>query len=448
MTVPSPDPHDVHEPPPPTARVLTVGLIGVGLVVVAFVLGLATGAPRRGFDTHPWDGPRALLSAVGLLLAGCAVSMRPGWAGGWLCGAAAGLLGYGFGAPEPVGTGWYEVPPRNWYAAVPNSWDSVQLFFGVGGAVGLVGAVWNRLPRRAVYSLILVGVAFHFAGILSAITSPPPTPWLTDQYWKRVSRPYLQFAYMNNAYQFYSPDPGPATEMWVCLEYRPEGSANDPDAPKECAWVYVPRREQHYIDPLGLTYYRHLSITENIAQFQSSNPSSASEQLQVINRRARVANVPGTDGGIPRLSANDESERRVPVDLVSRHILPSFARHFAHAHARPGQEVTSVKIYRTLHVIIPLGQFRGFDPAYGRTVPPTSPYSPSLYLPYFQGDFTAKGELKDPQAPMLYWLVPIWSRTAEPPPLSKAEYRKRGGFPHYFRDYVSEHAGCPRPTED
>ena len=67
--------------------------------------------------------------------------------------------------------------------------------------------------------MILAGMAFHFAGILSAITSPPPTPPVTDQYWRRVAREYLMFAYMNNAYQFYSPDPGPACELWVCFEY-------------------------------------------------------------------------------------------------------------------------------------------------------------------------------------------------------------------------------------
>src|SRR5881275_1283887 len=123
MSVQSPPPVDLEEPPPPTERVLTVGLIGVGLVASAFILGLASGAPLRGFDAHWADGPRAVLCAVGLLLAGCAVSMRPSWYGGWLCAAAAGLIGYGGGGPPPAGTDWYIAPPRNWYAAVPNAWD-------------------------------------------------------------------------------------------------------------------------------------------------------------------------------------------------------------------------------------------------------------------------------------------------------------------------------------
>ena len=47
-------------------------------------------------------------------------------------------------------------------------------------------------------------------GLANAITSPPATPWLTTQTWVRLFRPHLEFCYVNNAYQFYSPQPGPA----------------------------------------------------------------------------------------------------------------------------------------------------------------------------------------------------------------------------------------------
>jgi hypothetical protein len=445
MTVPlNPPPADLEEPPPPTGRVLTVGLVGVGLVLTAFVLGLATNAPRQGFDTHPWEGPRALVSIAGLFLAGCAVSMRPRWYGGWLCAAAAGLLGYGLGAPPPYATEWHVAPPRDWFAAVPNSWDSIQLFFGVAAMISAIGALVTRLPVQVGYAVALCWVAFHFAGITSAITSPPPSPWLADQYWKRVAKRYLQFAYFNNAYQFYSPDPGPACELWACLEYKSPGSEDDPEAPKDCAWAYIPRRKEHYQDPLGLTYYRRLSLAERVAQYVGPNyvPLAVEEQ-QVFSRRQRAA----SDGYIPRRGWRDELEHRVPNELVTRHILPSFARHLAHDYVPPGKELKAVKIYRTLHLIADLVQFHGYDPGTGRNAsPPMSPYNASLYLPYFQGEFTPQGELVDSTDPLLYWLVPIMPE--HPVPLDRDQYQKSGGFSYYFADYVSKHAGCPRPTEE
>ena len=66
-------------------------------------------------------------------------------------------------------------------------------------------------------------------------------------------------------------------------------------------------------------------------------------------------------------------------------------------------------------------------------------------MPYYQGEFDPAGNLKDPQAPLLYWLVPIVPH--DTPPTSAAEYRARGGFNRYFIDYVSIHAGCPRPLD-
>ena len=441
MTAHAYPPADLHEPPPPTRRVLTVGLIGVGLVAAALVVGLATGAPLRGFDPHWADGPRALLAALGLLLAGCAVSMRPRWSGGWLCAAAAGIVGYGFGAPPPAGTDWYLVPPRDWYAGVPNAWDSVQLFFGVAGLIGLIGAAWNWLPRRVTLGLILAGVAFHFAGILSAITSPAPTPFLADQYWRRVARPYLQFAYMNNAYQFYSPDPGPACEIWAAIEYRPEGAApNDPDAPRQCAWVVIPTRAEHWKDPLGVSYYRRLSLTENTAQIYRQGYFLPPAEAALVEQRRQ-----SEDARIPRYG-QQAVQRIVPVDLVTRQVLPSYARHLAHAHpAPPGRKVTAVKIYRVQHAIVNPEQFVGYDSLTNSRMPPWGPYNASLYMPYFQGEFAPDGTLKNSQAAMLYWMVPIVPHAT--PPVSRQKYRASGGFKRYFRDYVSEHAGCPRPVE-
>ncbi|MSR53527.1 MAG: hypothetical protein EXS09_09605 [Gemmataceae bacterium] len=437
---PSPIDASLDEPPVSTHTIWVIGLIGLGLTLVAFVTGVVFGAPRQGFGVHPSDGPRALLAIVGFLVAGCAVSMRPGWYGGWLCAAACGVIGYGFGGSPPAGTEWYLAPPRDWHSALPNSWDSVQLYFGVGGVACLIGAIWTRLPRKAIFCLVLLGVGYHFSSILSAITSPPPTPLVSDHYWARVARPYVQFAYMNNAYQFYSPDPGPACQLWACIEYKTE----DPDGPKDFNWITVVDRKNEYIDPLGLTYYRRLSITENTTQSMPAGYSPlAEEHEKILARRALAAR-----DRIPRTFLNENLEYLLPNHLISRQILPSYARHIAHHLAQPGKAVKSVKIYRVIHSSIKLNLFRGFDPSTGEKVEGFSPYDPSLYLPFFQGEFDANGRLVDPTAEMLYWYVPILKERPLPPGgWNSPEYHRNGGFKKYYRDYVSEHAGCPRPQE-
>ena len=72
---------------------------------------------------------------------------------------------------------------------------------------------------------------------------------------------------MNNAYQFYSPDPGPASEVWACIEFGPPGEAKEGERKVQPVhrWMKVPKRPQHWRDPLGQTYYRRLALTEQIA---------------------------------------------------------------------------------------------------------------------------------------------------------------------------------------
>jgi hypothetical protein len=144
-------------------------------------------------------GVRVILCVIGMIIAGAAVTMRPRWFAAWLIAAiASGLAGFGF----------------------PATWDSFRLvafvFAGLAAAGAAIAATppgWRILP-------ISVAVLYHFSGIFSAVTNPPPSPFMTQQSWTLFFRPYLQFAYLNNAYQFYSPDPGPASEVWFCIEYE------------------------------------------------------------------------------------------------------------------------------------------------------------------------------------------------------------------------------------
>src|SRR5438128_1842535 len=114
-------------------------------------------------------------------------------------------------------------------------WDSAALLFRIATVLAAVGAVVVLLPsvgRRIVISLVIL---FHFGGIITAVTSVNPSPWVITQLWTSVYRPYLYFMWLNNAYHFYSPEPGPANLMWFCIEYEP-----DPDGTKNFRWVLVP----------------------------------------------------------------------------------------------------------------------------------------------------------------------------------------------------------------
>jgi hypothetical protein len=59
--------------------------------------------------------------------------------------------------------------------------------------------------------------------------------------------------------------------------------------------------------------------------------------------------------------------------------------------------VIGVKIYRVVHNLPTAKEIaEGLNPA-----------EKHFYYPYFQGEFTPDGELKNPQDPYLYWLIPI-----------------------------------------
>ncbi len=465
MTAHDSPPDDLCEPPASTTRVLTIGSLGVGFVALALVTGLVTGAPLKGVEPHSADTIRALLSVIGLVVAGSAVSLRPKWFVGWLLYSAAGFLGYGAGTAPPEGTEWFLVPPRNWVAGVPNSWDSVQTFFLVaGGCAGLIGAAFclapafvnflratagsaplkaSRVPLKLVQVALLAWVAFHFAGILSAITSPAPSSWLTDQYWKRVSWRYLYFTYLNNAYQFYSPEPGPATYIWICIEYQtPETSEVDDQGfpkppPKDCQWVYVPERPKDVRDPLGLTFYRRLSLTENVTHIQPVGYQFLQTEWEQVQRRRLAATT------IPKERLPDNMQYHNPVQLVSLQILPSYAKYFAQSYADPAKEVKGIKIYRVAHALIELNQIKGSVAPDGSRVAPIGPYNSVLFQPIYLGEFDKHGRLKNPTDPLLYWRIPIFVK--RPHPDSQEEYERRGGYAAHYSDFVSEHAGCPRP---
>jgi hypothetical protein len=259
---------------------------------------------------------------------------------------------------------------------------------------------------------LTVLVLFHFGGIVTAVTHPNPTPWLTEQVWGRVYRPYLQFCYLNNAYHFYSPEPGPASQLWFEISYSDGGHR----------WVKVPRRPQDVADPLSVEYYRLLSITE-ATNLPTPPLMLGPGEFKAAARRRQQAGIP-FDPETP-----DAAQYQQPIDHVRKFILPSYARYAARVYAKEGAEVTGVRIYRVTHIILLPTHF-----ADG-----ISPYDPTTYRPYYQGKFDKDGNLLDPLDPMLYWLVPILQQPKPTVTVMPNRGLKAGEYD--VKDYVKVHAG-------
>lgn len=307
-------------------------------------------------------GSQALLLVVpGLLATGAAVAIRP--RSSLVLGGAAvsGLLGC-------------------WGLA---AWDSAQLLVGVLSAVAAFAAVVLLLPRMVQRAIVSVLIVVHFVGILSAVASVPPTPALMNWAWAYFYRPYLQFMYLNNAYHFYSPEPGPGTLVWFYVRYD-DGSAD---------WYKIPDRSQN---PLILEYQRRLSLAESVNQLQPAAPVAP----ELVQRRALAAKA---DGIQPYPGMDASMQRREP-NTFSKDKVKTYARYVAHLKAREtGKTVRSVKVYRVVHGIPkPEEIAAGADPTQGH-----------FYYPYYQGEFTPDGEMIDPNDPYLYWIIPI-VRTHDP----------------------------------
>ncbi len=392
-------------PPYEWASARRVALAGVGLLAAAAALGLVATA----IDAPPewWGhGLRLVLVLAGALTAGSAVSMRPDLWQAWALGCAAATLAV-------VGT--------------PAHWDSFRLLFGVMAAVAGVWAALRLGPARFRLPVLSALVLFHFGGIFLATTTPPTTPWLTEQVFVRVYNPYLQFLYLRNAYHFYSPEPGPASVLVFLL--KTDTGATDPQTglPKYTTrWVVMPRRPADVKDPLGLTYFRRLSITEQVARSAPglALPTNYFEKSDVLQRRNAV-NIPP-----PRGRDEVVVQYRLPQSDVARYVLPSYASHVILENTADKNEArrTTVKVYRLEHNVMSVEEFANPRKLEGVN---SNPFHPVTYRPYFLGEFNAAGDLVDPQEPMLYWQVPLVPRARGP---KDPEYRRD------FIDYLSIHA--------
>ena len=219
-----------------------------------------------------------------------------------------------------------------------------------------------------------------------ATTSPPVSPWLTDQLFRRVFNPYLQFVYLRNAYHFYSPEPGPASVIAYFLKTE---TGTDPLTGKKrykTQWVVLPTRPTDIRDPMGLGYYRILALNEQLARGSHSlaAPSDQFEKTEMWYRRYNKSAV------IPYHPVEAQVlQYKLPPPDVMRYLLPSYSQHVILENT-PDKETaakTTVKIYRMEHRNLP-----GSQMAEGQ-----NPYHPGTYRPFFLGEFDVLGRLVNPQ---------------------------------------------------
>jgi hypothetical protein len=295
-----------------------------------------------------------------------------------------------------------------------DDWDTMRLFLRVLTVVGLAGAglvlVSTRL-RRLVLSFLFV---LHFAGISNACLAAAPSPWLIQQTWIRIFRPYLEFMYLNNAYHFYAPEPGPASYLWFRLIYTDE---ND----KEQGWWYkvpdIDDKGRHH-HPVALEYQRFLALTESVAPYDNppawvyTNDFGILEVHPFYRNRlnlrpdTHVGDAPTAHPRIPLHPLIPQVSQVIIPSESSRRLLASYARFVARKFDKhPEHEnwtFKSVKVYRVIHWIPTVEWF----------VLRQSPADPVLYRPFYMGNYDAQGQVLDAEwgpkrDPYLFWLVPI-----------------------------------------
>jgi hypothetical protein len=308
------------------------------------------------------------------------------------------------------------------YMAMAESWDSGRIFLSALIALALVGAVLVLLPRAGRRIAVLVLVLLHFGGIITSVTAVPPrnepAPWISMQLWTHFYRPYLMFAYLTNAYHFYSPDPGPPTLLWFHVEYADDSAR----------WIKLPNRHE---SPVGLHHQRMLAaaesayqpiigpplLAEQIAPWEQKFgrkyellPGIPHDSAQEIARRRQI-------GGVTSMFVDPQDNRPAPLYLLgdevppmlnqysepqetARRLLASYARHIARTSPdpkNPHNAVQAVRVYRVIHTLISPRELNE-----GK-----NPLDETTFVPTYMGKYDLDGRLLDPKDPFLFWHIPI-----------------------------------------
>ena len=385
-------------------------LLGGALAAVIAACALAQFFPEPpptetvSLGTSGWT--RLILVAVAAILVGQALRQSVAWHGGWpdwpkscpamlICLLGAGVLLAGEQALK--GRAGDEInryriddgPGIVLQWRHPGQLDSMGLLCRGGAVCALAGAFLLLLPESGRRVALVCGAAFHFCGILSAVFSVPPpggnAPWLVQQAWVRVYRPYLQFVYLNNAYHFYSPEPGPPSFMWYRLDY----------ADGERRWLRFPDDMK---SPVRAHFQRLLSIGESANQPSGREPDQirAEDVHQRIGQMLRIPDLP-RDFIVPIAWREPAPNTRILLGGYARSIAKRFP-----VSDKSGAELLEIRLWRVVHSIIGPEPFsRGLDPS-----------ARKYFITSYQGLYDKTGIVKstDPDEPLKYWLLSSYDR--------------------------------------
>jgi hypothetical protein len=321
-------------------------------------------------------------------------------------------------------------------------WDTIRIFLRVSAAVALLASALTLVSlklRRLVLSLLFT---LHFAGICSAALGAAPSPVLVQQVWTRLFRPYLEFMYLNNAYHFYAPEPGPSTYIWFRVIYT------TPEKKDYGTWFKIPDMDEkgRIRYPMALIYQRFLAMTESTVPSDPTPPGvfiaadGSIEPNPFFIRRMQLTPMPPKEAMVGEPDLKQEhyiipmhpgviqmQQVQIPSESTKR-LLASYARFVAREFAvnpsEPDWQFKSVKVYRVVHMI-PTALILNNGIA---------PTDPELYRPYFMGNFDAEGDLIEDGDPYRYWLLPIMRDHMNDPESEIKDYcRVHAGDPEWVR---------------
>lgn len=387
-------------------QVLLVGAIASVIVAYALALMFPEPPPTETVSLALTGWTRLVLVAAAAVFAGQALRCSVAHHGGWpdwpkscpamlICLVGAGvLLGGEQALKGQRGDEIQQYRIDDGPGAVlqwrhPGQLDSIGMLCRGGAVCALAGAFLLLLPESGRRVALVCGAAFHFCGILSAVFSVPPpggnAPWLVQQAWVRVYRPYLQFVYLNNAYHFYSPEPGPPSFMWYRLDY----------ADGERRWLRFPDDMR---SPIRAHFQRLLSIGESANQPSGREPDQirVEDVHQRIGQMLRMPDLP-RDFIVPVAWREPAPNTRILLGSYARSVAKRFP-----VSDKSGSELLEIRLWRVVHSIIGPEQFsRGLDPS-----------ARKYFVTAYQGLFDASGLVKtaDPDEPLKYWLLTSYDR--------------------------------------